>query len=52
MQMQMQMQMQQGLRAAVKPPKFPRPTFPASGEQIRMQIQREGQIIRSRSWTW
>ncbi len=45
-QMQMQMQMQRGFQAPGKPPKLPRPTFPASGEQIRMQIQREGQIIR------
>jgi hypothetical protein len=48
-QQQMQMQMQQGFQvmgAGGKPPKMPRPTFPASGEQVRMQIQREGQIIR------
>ena len=32
--------------AAAKPPKPPRPTFPASGDQVRLQIQREGQIIR------
>ena len=47
-QMQMQMQMQQGLQCSpaanrrscrVQP-------FPASGDQIRLQIQREGQIVR------
>ncbi len=46
MQMQMQMQMQPGVAVGGKPPKLPRPTFPASGETIRMQIQREGQIVR------
>jgi NPCBM/NEW2 domain/Protein of unknown function (DUF1583) len=47
MQMQMQMQMQQGFGGvAGKPPKPPRPTFPASGETVRMQIQREGQTVR------
>ncbi len=45
-QQQMQMQMQQGFMVAAKPPKIPRPTFPASGEQVRLQITREGQIIR------
>jgi NPCBM/NEW2 domain/Protein of unknown function (DUF1583) len=47
-QMQMQMQMQQGFGggAAGKPPKLPRLTVPASGDQIRLQIQREGQIVR------
>src|SRR5271166_4699070 len=33
MQMQMQMQMGQGFQAGGKPPKAPRPTFPASGDQ-------------------
>ena len=46
MQMQMQMQMQQGFGGAVKPPKPPRLTVPAGGDQIRLQIQREGQVVR------
>ena len=51
-QMQQQMQMQMGRGgfrmggAGGNPPKIPRPTFPASGDQIRLQIQREGQTIR------
>ncbi len=47
-QQQMQMQMQQGFAVGVagKPPKLPRPTVPASGDQIRLQIQREGQVLR------
>ena len=47
-QQQMQMQMQQGFGGGApgKPPKLPRPTVPASGDQIRLQIQREGQIVR------
>ena len=32
--------------AGGKPPKLPRPTVPATGDQIRLQIQREGQIVR------
>jgi NPCBM/NEW2 domain/Protein of unknown function (DUF1583) C domain len=45
-QQQMQMQMQQGFIGAAKAPKVPRHTFPASGEEVRLQITREGQIIR------
>ncbi len=48
-QMQMQMQMQMGGMGGMgggKPPKAPRPTFPAAGEEVRLQIQREGQTIR------
>src|SRR5262249_6436779 len=49
-QQQMQMQMQQGFMvqggAGGKRPKLPRPTVPATGDQIRLQIQREGQVVR------
>ncbi len=45
-QQQMQMQMQQGFGGPAKPPKPPRPTVPAAGDQIRLQIQREGQVLR------
>ncbi|MHC5541396.1 NPCBM/NEW2 domain-containing protein, partial [Singulisphaera rosea] len=29
-----------------KPPKPPRPTFPASGDEVRVELQREGMILR------
>jgi NPCBM/NEW2 domain/Protein of unknown function (DUF1583) len=54
MQNQMMMQMQMGgmvmMRGGMppggKPPKPPRRTFPAAGESFRLELQREGQVIR------
>ncbi|MFI5457065.1 MAG: NPCBM/NEW2 domain-containing protein [Isosphaerales bacterium] len=43
MRMQMQMQMAQ---PGGKPPKPPRPTFPAAGDVVRMQLEREGNNVR------
>jgi hypothetical protein len=45
-QMQMQMQMMQMGGAPAKPPKLPRPTFPAAGNTVRMQLEREGNTLR------
>ncbi len=51
MQMQMQMQMRRGLMGMMPPmggkaPKPPRPTFPAAGEKVRIELRREGPVIR------
>ncbi len=47
MQMQMQMQMRMGMMGAGQPPpKPPRKTFPAAGDAIRLELQREGNTIR------
>ena len=53
MQAQMQMQMQGqmvrmrgGMQPGGKPPKPPRRTFPAAGDAVRMELQREGTTIR------
>ena len=51
MQMQMQMQMRMQMQRHVvppgaKPPKPPRPTFPAEGDAVRLELEREGNTIR------
>jgi len=45
MRMQMQMQMQMG-QPGGKPPKLPRHTFPATGDVVRMELEREGNNLR------
>src|SRR5208337_945882 len=46
-QMRMQMmQMGGGVQPDAKPPKPPRRTFPAAGDVVRMELQREGTTIR------
>ena len=48
-QMRMQMQMMPmagGMQPGGKPPKPPRRTFPAAGDVVRMELQREGTTIR------
>jgi hypothetical protein len=45
-QMRMQMMGMGGMQPGGKPPKPPRHTFPAAGDVVRMQLQREGTTIR------
>ena len=47
-QMQMQMMMMRGMmpQQGGKPPKAPRPTFPAAGDLVQLEIQREGNTVR------
>ena len=42
----MGMMMMGGPQPGGKPPKPPRRTFPAAGDSVRMELQREGQTIR------
>ena len=35
-----------GIQPGGKPPKPPRKTFPAAGEAFRLELQREGQVVR------
>ncbi len=47
MQMQMQMQMRMGMMGPGQPPpKPPRKTFPATGDVVRLELQREGNTVR------
>ncbi len=50
-QMQMQQMQMQQIRMGIvqqgaKPPKPPRPTFPAAGDVMRLELRREGNIVR------
>ena len=47
MQMNMRMMMMMGQQPGGKPAKPPRHTFPAAGESVRMELVREGNVIRS-----
>ena len=46
--MQQQQMMMRGMfmQQGMKPPKPPRPTFPAAGDSIRFELQREGNTLR------